>query len=162
MSRQDGRPLSPASRPQSHPFRMPCRPSRRPASSTAPRRRTHPRGFRPAVCLSRQRPSASAVRRHSPKLFRDIVDAFHFSLALALAGRIIRVFHVRVGGNRMSVDIGREAPSRISKEHPIVEVLRESVSSNVDDFGSETRPHLPHACCSGEAGHCYPRIKSSS
>jgi len=62
----------------------------------------------------------------------------------------------------MSVAIGRDPQSSTSREHPIVQVLRKPVSSRVDDFGAEMRPHLPHACCSGEAGHCYPRIKARS
>ncbi len=62
----------------------------------------------------------------------------------------------------MSLAIDREVKGSTSKEKPIVQVLRESVSSRLDDFGTETRPHLPHACCSGEAGHCYPRIKARS
>lgn len=59
----------------------------------------------------------------------------------------------------MSVAIGSEVESPASKKNPVVQVLRKSVSSRLDDFGAEMRPHLPHACCSGEAGHCYPRIK---
>lgn len=62
----------------------------------------------------------------------------------------------------MGVVIGLEAANHASKEDPVIKILRQSVSSRLDDLGSETRPHLPHACCSGEAGHCYPRIKTSS
>jgi hypothetical protein len=62
----------------------------------------------------------------------------------------------------MGVAIGQEAGKQASKDNPAIKVLRESASSRIDDFGTEMRPHLPHACCSGEAGHCYPRIKSSS
>lgn len=62
----------------------------------------------------------------------------------------------------MSVAIGRELNPSKSTGRPLVEVLRRPASSKVDDFGKETRPHLPHACCSGEAGHCYPRIKLRS
>jgi hypothetical protein len=62
----------------------------------------------------------------------------------------------------MGVAIGHEAGNETSIENPVVEVLRQSASSRVDDFGLESRPHLPHACCSGEAGHCYPRIKAGS
>jgi hypothetical protein len=62
----------------------------------------------------------------------------------------------------MGVAIGQEASRKALKDNPVVEVLRKPASSKVDDFGSEMRPHLPHACCSGEAGHCYPRIKSTS
>ena len=62
----------------------------------------------------------------------------------------------------MGVAIGREAENQVSIENPVLEVLRKPVSSTVDDFGSEARAHLPHACCSGEAGHCYPRIKAGN
>ena len=62
----------------------------------------------------------------------------------------------------MSVAVGRELEKSNSQKKPEVKVLRKSVSSRLDDFGAEMRPHLPHACCSGEAGNCYPRIKVRS
>jgi hypothetical protein len=62
----------------------------------------------------------------------------------------------------MSVAVGRETNRTTSTDRPLVQVLRKPVSSKLDDFGQEIRPHLPHACCSGEAGHCYPRIKLRS
>ncbi len=62
----------------------------------------------------------------------------------------------------MGVAIGRDFDNTAAKDHPAVQVLRSPVSTKLDDLGTETRPHLPHACCSGEAGHCYPRIKAKS
>jgi hypothetical protein len=60
----------------------------------------------------------------------------------------------------MSVAIVHNATSKAPDKRPDLQVLITPVSSRLDDFGVETRPHLPHACCSGEAGHCYPRIKA--
>jgi hypothetical protein len=59
----------------------------------------------------------------------------------------------------MSVVINRRADESAFKNKPVVQVLKRPVSSKLDDLGAEMRPHLPHACCSGEAGYCYPRIK---
>jgi hypothetical protein len=59
----------------------------------------------------------------------------------------------------MSVAIDRSASESALGRKPVVEVLKRPVSSKLDDLGAEMRPHLPHACCSGEAGYCYPRIK---
>jgi hypothetical protein len=59
----------------------------------------------------------------------------------------------------MSVVINRHIDESTFKKKPVVQVLKEPVSSKLDDLGAEMRPHLPHACCSGEAGYCYPRIK---
>ena len=59
----------------------------------------------------------------------------------------------------MSVVISRDMDEAALKNGPVVQVLKKPVSSKLDDLGAEMRPHLPHACCSGEAGYCYPRIK---
>ena len=59
----------------------------------------------------------------------------------------------------MSVVINRHGDESTFENKPIVQVLKRPVSSKLDDLGTGMRPHLPHACCSGEAGYCYPRIK---
>ena len=97
-----------------------------------------------------------ALASPGQKIFPEVI----FLLACLLLGPHHIAFSSEERGHvPMSIAIGRRADESTLKKEPIVSVLKRPVSSKLDDLGAEIRPHLPHACCSGEAGYCYPRIK---